>query len=69
MSSSLIPCEFMVVGKMVFNVGGCLYAPHERSFVDAILADWVYDVSFSCVVKTQSRWSNKIHKTELTKTR
>ena len=29
----------------------------------------VHDVSFSCVVKTQRRWSNKIYKTELTKTR
>ena len=27
------------------------------------------DVSFSCVVKTQRRWSNKIYITELTKTR
>ena len=27
------------------------------------------DGSFSCVVKTQRRWSNKIYKTELTKTR
>ena len=27
------------------------------------------DESFSCVVKTQIRWSNKIYKTELTKTR
>ena len=27
------------------------------------------DVSFSCVVKTQRRWSKKIYKTELTKTR
>ena len=27
------------------------------------------DVSFSCVVRTQRRWSNKIYKTELTKTR
>ena len=26
------------------------------------------DVSFSCVVKTQRRWSKKIYKTELTKT-
>ena len=26
-------------------------------------------MSFSCVVKTQKRWSNKIYKTELTKTR
>ena len=29
----------------------------------------VIDVSFSCVVKTQIRWSKKIYKTELTKTR
>ena len=29
----------------------------------------VDDVSFSCVVKTQRRWSKKIYKTELTKTR
>ena len=27
------------------------------------------DVSFLCVVKIQRRWSNKIYKTELTKTR
>ena len=27
------------------------------------------NVSFSYVVKTQRRWSNKIYKTELTKTR
>ena len=27
------------------------------------------DASFSCIVKTQRRWSNKIYKTELTKTR
>ena len=26
-------------------------------------------MSFSCVVKTQRRWSNKIYKTELTNTR
>ena len=29
----------------------------------------VIDVSFSCVVKTQRRWSKKIYKTELTKIR
>ena len=29
----------------------------------------IIDVSFSCVVKTQKRWSNKIYKTELTKIR
>ena len=34
------------------------------------LAHWLpTDVSFSCIVKTQRRWSNKIYKTELTKTR
>ena len=27
------------------------------------------DGSFSCVIKTQKRWSNKIYKTELTKIR
>ena len=27
------------------------------------------DVSFSCVIKTQRRWSNKIYKTKLTKIR
>ena len=30
---------------------------------------WRCDVSFSCVVKSQRRWSNKIYKTKLTKTR
>ena len=29
----------------------------------------ILDESFSCVVKTQRQWSNKIYKTELTKTR
>ena len=29
----------------------------------------VTDVSFSCVVKSQRRWSNKIYKTEITKIR
>ena len=29
----------------------------------------VSDVSFSCVVKTQKRWSNKIYKTKLAKIR
>ena len=29
----------------------------------------VVDVSFSCVVKSQRRWSNKVYKTELTKIR
>ena len=29
----------------------------------------VRDVSFSCVVKTQRRWSNKIYTTELTNIR
>ena len=30
---------------------------------------WIIDVSFSCVVETQRRWSKKIYITELTKTR
>ena len=30
---------------------------------------WMTDGSFSCVVKTQKRWSNNIYKTELTKIR
>ena len=30
---------------------------------------WAHDVSFSCVVITQRRWSKKTYKTELTKTR
>ena len=37
--------------------------------VDLHLSKGVRDVSFSCVVKTQRRWSNKIYKNELTKTR
>ena len=39
---------------------------HDRA---RALKKGVIDVSFSCVVKTQRRWSNKIYKTELTKTR
>ena len=38
-------------------------------FVDRCVLVHVVDGSFSCVVKTQRRWSNKIYKTELTKTR
>ena len=30
---------------------------------------WVFDGSFSCVVKTQKRFSNKIYKTKITKIR
>ena len=30
---------------------------------------WITDEVFSCVVKTQKLWSNKIYKTELTKKR
>ena len=37
--------------------------------VDLHLSKGVRDVSFSCVVKTQRQWSNKIYKNELTKTR
>ena len=36
--------------------------------LENMLFMYVIDVSFSCVVKTQRRWSNKIYKTELTKT-
>ena len=43
-------------GKVIFQVG-------DNTMKVSI------DVSFSCVVKTQRRWSNKIYKTELTKTR
>ena len=44
--------------------------PHVKvSRVRVAFAQHVSDVSFSCVVKTQRRWSNKIYKTELTKTR
>ena len=43
--------------------GALLFALNEESAVKVI------DVSFLCVVKTQRRWSNKIYKTELTKTR
>ena len=35
----------------------------------SVMENGGYDVSFLCVVKTQIRWSNKIYKTELTKTR
>ena len=34
-----------------------------------VAQDGGLDVSFSCVVKSQRRWSNKIYKTELTKIR
>ena len=39
----------------------------KKKFTELICMD--PDVSFLCVVKTQRRWSNKIYKTELTKTR
>ena len=42
-------------------------APFERVFSASRAV--VTDVSFSCVVKTQRRWSNKIYKSKLTKTR
>ena len=41
----------------------------ERSCGDQLEGVRASDVSFSCVVKTQRRWSNKIYKSELTKTR
>ena len=44
-----------------------LYLP---IFLGVVLhGDAVIDESFLCVGKTQRRWSNKIYKTELTKTR
>ena len=47
------------VGLMI-----CSVMPAPR-FLLTIL----FNVAFSCVVKTQKRWSNKIYKTELTKIR
>ena len=45
--------------------------PHTKDVLGPLVFYLVklLDVSFSCVVKTQIRWSNKIYKTELTKTR
>ena len=43
-----------------------------KIFHDILLLSYeleVPDVSFSCVVKTQRRWSKKIYKTKLTKAR
>ena len=37
--------------------------------LETLLGNVLTDVSFSCIVKTQRRWSNKIYKTELTKIR
>ena len=45
----------------------CNYDACHHSFMNFL--HWYTDESFSCVVKTQRRWSNKIYKTELTKTR
>ena len=42
------------------GIGGCSLRPMKKE---------ITGVSFLCVVKTQRRWSNKIYKTELTKTR
>ena len=44
-------------------------APHACLAARSRTRSRVTDVSFLCVVKTQIRWSNKIYKTELTKTR
>ena len=43
--------------------------PHKSAVEACILEKYSSDVSFLCVVKTQRRRSNKIYKTELTKTR
>ena len=42
---------------------------HVMIDTNIITCRWVFDESFLCVVKTRRRWSNKIYKTELTKTR
>ena len=47
---------------ILFNYDACYH-----NFMNFL--HWHADVSFSCVVKTQRRWSKKIYKTELTKTR
>ena len=53
---------------------GLYLSQTELSFLQVSIGtlinlEWVDDASFSCVVKTRRRWSNKIYKTELTKTR
>ena len=63
-STSLIPKKFLPLRPQNFpNSSPCpspaTMRPRRHPF----------DMLFSCVVKTQRRWSNKIYKTELTKTR
>ena len=51
-----------------WQTGACNGRAHGYSGV-LVREGALTDVLFSCVVKTQRRWSNKIYKTELTKTR
>ena len=46
---------------------GIIYPISDSPWVSPVHV--VPDVPFSCIVKTQIRWSSKIYKTELTKTR
>ena len=46
-----------------------IFATYPQILQNNKFKDLVVDVSFSCVIKTQKRWSNKIYKTELTKIR
>ena len=61
LTSSSIPTDKWLTHLPVF--AKCNHFNGNNLFV------WERDGSFSCVVKTQRRWSNKIYKTELTKIR
>ena len=78
------PPEIVIPGQVLDKAGGVGISPSGLSATRITCrqgkeredeeenereASCVTDVSFSCVVKTQRRWSNKIYKTELTKTR
>ena len=56
----LILCYFIKLCIYIWILYYCLCISTCNEAIDA---------SFSCVAKTQRRWSNKIYKTELTKTR
>ena len=51
----------------MLHVGGCPKSIVQKEGRE--MAREVVDRSFSCVVKSQRRWSKKIYKTELTKIR
>ena len=53
--------------SLIFMLILCNYDACYLNFMNFL--HWYADVSFSCVVKTQKCWSNKIYKTELTKIR